>query len=400
MAATGLLAALPAAPCAPQRRAAAALQLRALAAPVRRAALAARRRPAAASAEPGLSSASSSDPEPARWYQEDSSSTDDLLALLRARRASAAASSSSASADSEPSSDPAPPPCGRVFLVGTGPGDPGLLTLKAARAMQTADVVLYDRLVSEDILQLCSPAALMVYVGKQRSFHTRSQEEIQELLAAFAARAGATVVRLKGGDPFVFGRGGEEAEFLAARGVAVHVVPGITAAAGICAELGLPLTHRGLATGFRVLTGHARAGGAAAAELGASTAAAAADAKTTLVVYMGLATLGALAAELVAGGLPPGTPAVAVERGTTPEQRCVWAPLEELPGEVAAAQLVSPTLLVIGEVVAVAPGWKKARAAGRALDAPRARALPLPVLPGVLPGAAQVEDAPAGWRML
>jgi uroporphyrin-III C-methyltransferase len=398
MAATGLLAALPAPPCALPRRTAAALQRRAPAAPARRAALAARRRPAAASAEPGPSSASSSDPEPARWYQEDSSSTDDLLALLRARRASAAASSSSA--DSEPSSDPAPPPCGRVFLVGTGPGDPGLLTLKAVRAMQTADVVLYDRLVSEDILQLCSPSALMVYVGKQRSFHTRSQEEIQELLAAFAARAGATVVRLKGGDPFVFGRGGEEAEFLAARGVAVHVVPGITAAAGICAELGLPLTHRGLATGFRVLTGHARAGGAAAAELGASTAAAAADAKTTLVVYMGLATLGALASELVAGGLPPGTPAVAVERGTTPEQRCVWAPLEELHAEVAAAQLVSPTLLVIGEVVAVAPGWKKARSAGRALDAPSAHAQPPPMLPGVLPGAGAPEDAPAGWRML
>ncbi len=149
---------------------------------------------------------------------------------------------------------------GAVYLVGTGPGDPGLLTLRAVQLMQTADVVMYDRLVSEDILELVHPGALMVYVGKQRGFHTRTQEEIQELLGFFAGE-GATVVRLKGGDPFVFGRGGEEVQHLGALGVSVHVVPGITAAAGIAAELGIPLTHRGLATSVRFLTGHSREGG-------------------------------------------------------------------------------------------------------------------------------------------
>jgi uroporphyrin-III C-methyltransferase len=292
--------------------------------------------------------------------------------------------------------------------VGTGPGDPGLLTLKAAHLMQTADVVLYDRLVSPDILRLVGPSALMVYVGKQQSYHTRTQPEIHALLAAFAGGAGARVVRLKGGDPYVFGRGGEEALYLRARGVAVHAVPGVTAAAGVAAELGVPLTHRGVATSVRFLTGHAREGGQPELEAAVATAC---DPHTTLVVYMGLGTLAELAAQLAARGLPADTPALAVERGTTPEQRAVWAPLGELAGEVAAAALVSPTLLVIGRVVALAPGWAAARAQGRALQVPGgAHHLPLPDLPGLaLPGAAEMEAARAreqqreregaGWRM-
>lgn len=235
---------------------------------------------------------------------------------------------------------------GAVWLVGTGPGDPELLTLKAARLLAAADVVLYDRLVSPEVLSLAGPSALCVYVGKQAGYHTRSQGEIHSLLLTFAQQ-GATVVRLKGGDPFIFGRGGEEAAALRARGVRVGVVPGVTAAAGIAAELRLPLTHRGEALGVRFLTAHAAAAGigdareppagseAAASgnrgemhasgggsdpifpphgadELAEAAATAAADRHTTLVVYMGLGTLPALRDALLAGGLPASTPAVAV----------------------------------------------------------------------------------------
>ena len=290
-----------------------------------------------------------------------------------------------------------------MYLVGTGPGDPGLLTLKAVRLMQTAHVVLYDRLVSEDILRLVNPGALMVYVGKQRSYHTRTQPEIHELLRTFAAEAGATVVRLKGGDPFVFGRGGEEAEYLQQRGVAVHCVPGITAAAGISAELGIPLTHRGLATSVRFLTGHAREGGQAALDEAVATAV---DPHTTLVVYMGLSTLRRLSRELTDGGIDPETPAAAIERGTTVEQRIVWATLGSLADETDAAALESPTLVVIGKVVALALGWQRAHRNGVSLEVPGAHHLPLPVLPGLVPVPAdpcEMEEAAGaggGWRML
>lgn len=253
---------------------------------------------------------------------------------------------------------------GTVHLVGTGPGDPSLLTMRGVQLMQSADVVMYDRLVSEDILRLVHPAALMVYVGKQKGFHTRTQEEIHELLLQFAGQ-GATVLRLKGGDPYVFGRGGEEVQYLEARGVTVRVVPGITAASGISAELGIPLTHRGLATSVRFLTGHSREGGESELD---DTVSACADPHTTLVVYMGLGTLPALSAQLAAAGLAPDTPAVAVERGTTPQQRAVYATLAQLQAEVAAAALTSPTLIVIGQVVALAPGWRQAQATGVSLD--------------------------------
>lgn len=286
---------------------------------------------------------------------------------------------------------------GSVYLVGTGPGDPGLLTLKAIRLMQTAHVVLYDRLVSEDILRLVNPSALMVYVGKQRSYHTRTQPEIHELLRTFAAEGGATVVRLKGGDPYIFGRGGEELLYLEERGVKVYAVPGITAAAGISAELGIPLTHRGLATSVRFLTGHARDGGQAALDEAVATAC---DPHTTLVVYMGLGTLRRLSEELTMGGLGADTPAAAVERGTTPEQRIVWATLGTLGDEVERAQLKSPTLIVIGKVVALAPGWRQAQESGTALQVPGAHHLPLPHLPGMEWDVQGGHEEAAGWRML
>ncbi|CAM0881853.1 unnamed protein product [Alopecurus aequalis] len=241
---------------------------------------------------------------------------------------------------------------GRVALVGTGPGDPELLTLKAVRAIEAADLVLYDRLVSNEVLDLVGDGARLLYVGKTAGYHSRTQEEIHELLLSFA-EAGANVVRLKGGDPLVFGRGGEEMDFLQQQGIRVEVIPGITSASGIAAELGIPLTHRGVATSVRFLTGHSRNGGTDPLFVAEN----AADPDTTLVVYMGLSTLPSLAPKLMKHGLPPNTPAVAVERGTTPQQRMVFAMLKDLVNEVHSADLVSPTLIIIGKVVALSPFW-------------------------------------------
>ncbi|XP_066309246.1 S-adenosyl-L-methionine-dependent uroporphyrinogen III methyltransferase, chloroplastic-like [Miscanthus floridulus] len=241
---------------------------------------------------------------------------------------------------------------GRVALVGTGPGDPELLTLKAVRAIEAADLVLYDRLVSNDVLDLVGEGARLLYVGKTAGYHSRTQEEIHELLLSFA-EAGANVVRLKGGDPLVFGRGGEEMDFLQQQGIKVEVIPGITSASGIAAELGIPLTHRGVATSVRFLTGHSRNGGTDPLHVAGN----AADPDTTLVVYMGLSTLPSLAPKLMKHGLPPDTPAVAVERGTTPQQRTVFALLKDLVDEVKSADLVSPTLIIIGKVVSLSPFW-------------------------------------------
>lgn len=279
---------------------------------------------------------------------------DDFIESRRLRLAATGLSND----DSSPSSP------GQVFLIGTGPGDPGLLTLRAVQLMQSAEVVLYDRLVSDDILRLLHPGARMVYVGKSAGMHTRTQTEIHALLLAFS-EAGATVIRLKGGDPYVYGRGGEEAQYLRSRGIKVHCVPGITSAAGICAELGIPMTHRGVATSARFLTGHSKEGGEES--LGEQMAGAGADDKTTLIVYMGLQTLPALRRRLGESGLSASTPAVAVERGTTLDQRVVFSSLEELPTRAVQAGLKSPTLLIIGEVVALAPGWQEWEAQGRPL---------------------------------
>lgn len=239
-----------------------------------------------------------------------------------------------------------------VYLVGTGPGDPELLTLKAFRLMQTADLVLYDRLVSTNIMDMVHPGARLLYVGKTAGYHSRTQDEIHQLLLNFA-EAGAAVVRLKGGDPLVFGRGGEEMDFLQQQGIEVKVIPGITAASGIAAELGIPLTHRGVANSVRFLTGHSRKGGTDPIFLDKHTA----DPDSTLVVYMGLATLPALAHKLISDGLPPVTPAAAIERGTTSQQRVVFDELQNLADAVINAHLVSPTLIMIGNVVELSTYW-------------------------------------------
>ena len=235
-----------------------------------------------------------------------------------------------------------------VHLVGAGPGDPDLLTVKAVRLLQQADAVIYDRLVSDAVLDLVPRGTMRIYVGKMPKQHPVPQAEINALLVKLA-RSGHRVVRLKGGDPFVFGRGSEEAEHLARHGIGFEVVPGITAAAGCAAAAGIPLTHRGLATGVRFVTGHCRDD----AELGFDWRGLA-DPDTTLVVYMGLASLPTIAAELQAAGLPGATPAAAIARGTTPEQRCCIAALADLPERVAAERLEAPVLLVIGRVVGLA----------------------------------------------
>jgi len=238
-----------------------------------------------------------------------------------------------------------------VYLVGVGPGDIELVTVKALRLMATADLVLYDRLISPEILSLVNPAAAMLYVGKEAGLHTRPQDEIHRLMLSFAT-TGRTVLRLKGGDPTVFGRGGEEFEYLERQGVPVHIVPGITAASGIAAGLHVPLTHRDYADSVRFITGHARSECTAAVEERYNWAQLA-DPKTTLVIYMGLSTLGELAAGLVSAGLDADTPAVAVQDGTTATQRVVQAPLAGLEGAVTAAGLRSPTLILIGSVVSL-----------------------------------------------
>ncbi len=234
-----------------------------------------------------------------------------------------------------------------VYLVGAGPGDPDLLTVKARRLLEQADVVVYDRLVGEGVLALVPKGAARIYVGKAAGAHHLGQDEINELLVR-AAKPGRTVVRLKGGDPFIFGRGSEEAIYLRERGVRVEVVPGITAASGCCSALGVPLTHRGLASGFRIVTGHAKADEPLALDWRGL-----ADPDTTLVVYMGLAHLPEIAAQLIEHGLPAGTPTLAIERGTTAAQRFCQASLADLPAAVATAGLAAPALIVIGRVVSL-----------------------------------------------
>lgn len=237
---------------------------------------------------------------------------------------------------------------GRVALVGAGPGDPDLLTVKALRLIQGARTVVYDRLVSAEIMALVPPQADLIYAGKQSAAHHLPQHEINALLIRLA-RQGRDVVRLKGGDPFVFGRGSEEAEALAKAGVPFEVVPGLSSASGCTTYAGIPLTHRGLAQGVRLVTGHAREG-----EVLEHDWAKLADPNCTLVIYMGLTHLADIAANLITAGLDPATPAAAVENGTTPRQRRILAPLGGLAQAVTAAGLKPPTLLIIGKVVELA----------------------------------------------
>jgi uroporphyrin-III C-methyltransferase len=233
---------------------------------------------------------------------------------------------------------------GKVWLVGAGPGDPELLTLKAARLLAAADVVVYDHLVAPQVLDLVAPDARRVYAGKQRNHHTMKQDEINALLVRLA-RQGRQVVRLKGGDPFVFGRGGEEMQELAAAGVAFEVVPGITAACGVSAYAGIPLTHRDHAQSCTFVTGHLKDG---AAEL---DWAGLARPHQTVVIYMGLSALEQICMKLVEHGLPATMPAAVVQQGTTQAQRVVTGTLADLAARVAAAGLESPCLTIVGEVV-------------------------------------------------
>ncbi|WP_104488029.1 siroheme synthase CysG [Acinetobacter indicus] len=235
-------------------------------------------------------------------------------------------------------------PKGEVYLVGAGPGDPELLTLKALRLMQQADVVIYDRLVSDPIMELCRRDAEKIYVGKARSNHAVPQEGINALLVKYA-QEGKRVCRLKGGDPFIFGRGGEEIEELFAAGVAFQVVPGITAASGCSAYAGIPLTHRNYAQSVRFLTGHLKEG---SPELPWSELV---YENQTLVLYMGLVRLEKICQKLIAHGQRPDMPVALVSKGTTPEQKVVVGTLADIASKVTEHQIQAPTLTIIGEVV-------------------------------------------------
>ncbi|MHA1113559.1 MAG: uroporphyrinogen-III C-methyltransferase [Alphaproteobacteria bacterium] len=238
-----------------------------------------------------------------------------------------------------------------VYLVGAGPGDPELLTVKAQRLLREAEVVVYDRLVSPAILEILPRGAARIYVGKAPDAHHMPQDKINTLLVKLA-RTGRRVVRLKGGDPFIFGRGSEEAEILARHGVPFEVVPGITAASGCTAALGIPLTHRGLASGVRFVTGHCRGG----RELDFDWPSLA-DPDTTLVVYMGLSNLPEISRRLIDAGLPAETPVAAIANGTTKRQKVCRTTLGDMPETVRDAGLGAPVLTVIGRVVALAEEW-------------------------------------------
>ena len=233
---------------------------------------------------------------------------------------------------------------GEVYLVGAGPGDPELLTLRALKLMQCADVALYDNLISPEVLDLLPPTTERVYVGKQRANHAMRQEEINALLVKHA-REGKRVLRLKGGDPFIFGRGGEEIDTLSAHGIRFEVVPGITAALGVAAYAGIPLTHRDCAQSCVFVTGNLKDG---SMDLDWP---ALARPRQTIVVYMGLVGLSLLCAKLVEHGLNAATPAAVVQQGTAETQRVVAGTLASLPRLADDARLHGPTLIIVGDVV-------------------------------------------------
>jgi uroporphyrinogen III methyltransferase/synthase len=248
---------------------------------------------------------------------------------------------------------------GKVYLIGAGPGDPGLLTLRGKELLERADVVVYDRLVSPAILGFCNPKAKMVDVGKMPTHHKVKQSEINKLLVQFATEMpGATIARLKGGDPFVFGRGGEEALELVAAGIEFGVVPGITSAISVPAYAGIPVSHRGIATSFHIITGHEKAESNGELSLDFETLA---KCPGTLIFLMGIANMDFIARRLMECGKDPKTPLAFIEKGTTPYQRTVMATLETAGETIARENVTAPAITIMGGVVELGYtlAWKK-----------------------------------------
>jgi uroporphyrinogen III methyltransferase/synthase len=235
---------------------------------------------------------------------------------------------------------------GKVYLVGAGPGDPGLITVKGLKCLRKADVVVYDRLVDETILREAHKNAEKIYVGKAANHHTLDQEAINRLLVE-KAREGKKVVRLKGGDPFVLGRGGEEAEALAANKILFEVVPGVSSAISVPAYAGIPVTHRGVASSFTVVTGH-KASSKGVASIAWNKLATGSD---TLVILMGIGNLENVVDQLVRNGRPSSTPVAVITQGTTHRQRCVIGTLHNIIGKVRSERLEPPSVIVVGDVV-------------------------------------------------
>lgn len=225
---------------------------------------------------------------------------------------------------------------GRVSVVGAGPGDPGLLTLRAVRALETAEVVLYDALVSDEVLTFVPARCNRLFVGKRAGKHTMAQSDINALMIRLA-RFGKHVVRLKGGDPFVFGRGGEEALALREAGIPYEIVPGISSALAAAAYAGIPVTHRGISDSFTVATGHRAAGSTSSSH--------------TRIFLMALSTLSETTVRLINEGVLPSTPAAIVEHGTLPEQRTITGTLQTIAGRARRAGLRGPSILIVGDVV-------------------------------------------------
>lgn len=236
---------------------------------------------------------------------------------------------------------------GKVFLIGAGPGDPELMTMRAVRMLSEADVVVYDRLVSPDILAMSPKAATMIPVGKAPKCHPVVQDRINEILVEQAS-AGHVVARLKGGDPLIFGRGSEEAAFLHNHGIAVEYAPGITAAQGAASSTGVPLTHRGLATGVQYVTGHRQADQVLDLDWKRL-----ADPNSTLVVYMGVANIGQIAVGLMTEGLSESTPVMAIGQATTTRETRLVSRLDSIATDAREAGLSAPVLFFIGKVVSL-----------------------------------------------